>query len=652
MIRRTISVSATLLLGLAAFVVLATPASAIPTTGWATWTPITGSSNNYATTMQLPARGFPQAMVATDSRANVQLASGDSTFLSTSTEVGAKYGSSKGNAYLLLRPKADNATDPSTTTYTFNHPTPNTGWAFVLGDIDADKVQISAKSADGTPLTATQINQWKTGHNAFNYAGGTDLPTWDPATSTLSGNAAAADTNGASAWFEPDVSISSLTFVFTRRAGFPVYQTWFASVARTISGTVTDVSAAGGSCPIDQTTVQLTGPDGEDLASTKPVNGAYSFGQYATQAGYVVSILPPAGCAVVANQQHTVSTAAADATADFTLRQIIPQAVSGTVRTTAGDPVAGVQITLTPPAGPTKVITTDALGNYLFDDNAEQSGYTVAVTAVPAGFHTDAASSHIFDIPIGAAVTAQDFTLSELPTVSGRITGGGDPLGAVTVTLTPSGGGTPVTTETKGDGTYTFEHVPADTYDITVTPPAGYRSPPPRNNVTVGTADKTGQDFALTRPGALGGQVIDSATATAAADATITVRGPDGDQRVPVEADGSYFLDGLTSGTYEITVTAPAGYLAVGPSTRTVVITDRGEIRGGQDFTIRTAPPTSTAPPRPTQTATTNPVVPQASAGPVLADTGPRDVGAELLLAVALLGLGLGLTVAARKRHG
>jgi hypothetical protein len=145
------------------------------------------------------------------------------------------------------------------------------------------------------------------------------------ATSTLEGNAGASDTNGASGWFEPNISISSLTFVFTRRAGFPVYQTWFASVAGTISGTVTDVWAGRNSCPIDDATVHLIGPHGEELATTQPVGGAYSFGQYATQAGYVVRIDQPAGCAVVGPAQRTVSTAVSDTAADFSLRRVIPR---------------------------------------------------------------------------------------------------------------------------------------------------------------------------------------------------------------------------------------------------------------------------------------------------------------------------------------
>lgn len=610
MSRHVAAVAGAALVGLlGAVFVGAGPAAAARTTGWATWTPITGSSNDYATTMQLPALGFPKATVATDSRANVQLPSGASTFLggaadSTPTDVGIKYGSSRGMPYLNLRPKADNASSPSRTTYTFDTPTPDTGWAFVLGDIDADQVQIAAKDPAGTALTPAQIDQWF--QSVFNYASstpGADAPTWDAATSTLTGNAGAVDTNGASGWFEPNIAISSLTLTFTQRSGFPVYQTWFASVARTISGTVTDVSAGAGSCPVQDAVIHLIGPGGQELATTHPAgDGTYSFGQYATQPGYIVRIDRPDGCAVLGAVQHTVNTSAADASADFLLRQVIPQPVSGTVTAQDGTPVAGVEITLTPPGGGTPtVVTTDASGQYLFDDNAEVAGYAVAVTGIPDGYQVSGVASRSFDILPGTPVTGQDFTLVEQPSVSGVVTGGDGPLGGVTITLTPSGGGTPVSTTTRGDGSYVFDHVPAGDYDLAVTPPAGYHPAPPRTGVTVAGVNVTGQDFALTRPGTLGGAVSDISTSSAPepiSAAIITITGPGVDQTLHTDADGSYFLDNLDPGDYTITLTVPDSYTAAGTTSHSVTITAAGENRGGQDFTIAHAsPPPSSTPP-------------------------------------------------------
>jgi hypothetical protein len=208
---------------------LAAPAFAV-TDRWAAWSPVDGASNAFRLTMTQQARGFPAATVATDSRSPVQVPTGATAFLGPGTPPGAKYGSSASNPYLVLRARADSPTAPSTTTYSFDAPTPDTGWAFVLGDIDADQVAITATDATGTPVPATEVDTWFRG--TFNYTGGADQPTWNATTSTLTGNAGAVDTDGAAGWFEPDVRLSSLTMTFTRRAGFPVYQTWFVSRAR------------------------------------------------------------------------------------------------------------------------------------------------------------------------------------------------------------------------------------------------------------------------------------------------------------------------------------------------------------------------------------------------------------------------------------
>ena len=221
---------------------LAQPVAAL-TDRWAAWAPITGVSNDYSTTMTQRSAGFPVATMASDSKSNVQLPSGASAFLGAGTPPGAKYGSSINQSYAVLRAKADTATTPSTTTYTFENPTPDTGWAFVLGDIDADQVQVRATDEAGDAVPASQIDSWFQG--AFNYAGEAAVPTWQSGASTLTGSPGALDTNGASGWFEPDIRLTSLSFVFTRLSGFPVYQTWFVSRARPIGGVVTDTSAVG-----------------------------------------------------------------------------------------------------------------------------------------------------------------------------------------------------------------------------------------------------------------------------------------------------------------------------------------------------------------------------------------------------------------------
>ncbi|WP_454852722.1 hypothetical protein [Promicromonospora soli] len=237
------ALAAAVLVAIAA-VVPAISTSAETRPGWADWDPLTGSAGDWSTTMRLPAAGFPAATVTSDSRGGVGVISGASSWLSAATPPGELYGSSRGQQYLNLRPQADRPTSPSTTTYSFERPTPAGGWAFVLGDIDADRAIVAARGADGRLLTGAELG-WQGGFNYCAVDGAPsctgdpdDAPAWNPATREVTGNVRAADTSGAAGWFRPTTPITTLTIEFYQRSGFPVYQTWFASLARDIAGTV------------------------------------------------------------------------------------------------------------------------------------------------------------------------------------------------------------------------------------------------------------------------------------------------------------------------------------------------------------------------------------------------------------------------------
>ena len=151
------------------------------------------------------------------------------------------------------------------------------------------------------------------------------------------------------------------------------------------------------------------------------------------------------------------------------MRRIIPQPVSGTVRAD-GAPLEGVTVTLHAPDGTTTTTTTASDGTYLLDDNAVDDGYFVSIDVPPGYAGTDQRAP--FDID-AVPITGQDFTLTANPDVSGTVSGGGDGLGGVTVTLTPATGPA-LTTVTAADGTYTFPRVTPRTYRISVDPPIGF----------------------------------------------------------------------------------------------------------------------------------------------------------------------------------
>ncbi len=637
--RRAIVAAAGLLV-LALVVVPWVSAAAATTSHWAQWTPLAGSSGAYTTTMQLPVGGFPVANVTTDSRSGqVGIQTGVSAWLGTATPPGAAYGSSQGMPYLNLRPRADNATSPSSTTYTFDRPTPSSGWAFVLGDIDADRAVVTARGVDGQLLTGAELG-WQGG---FNYCAVsprpacagvvTDVATWNPATGEVAGNAAGTDTSGASGWFQPTVPITSLTISFFQRSGFPVYQTWFAALARDISGTV--LHQADG--PIAGATLTLRGADGTTLATTTSApDGTYSFAGYAAADGFTVAIKAPtappgeAGYIVVGPSQLPANLAAADAVGvDFVVRDIVPVPVGGVVATDGGLPVPGATVTLTESGGATLSAVSDSDGAYIFD--AVPLGDYMFSLAPPAGYSVVSIPDPV-TISGGSqvAITDQDFVVHADASAAGAVTAGGTGVPGALVTLTGPGGTR--TSATKANGTYAFHSLPPGDYAVSIEVPSGYAAAGPTSqSVTIGSQDVADIDFAIARPGAIGGVVTDDA-GDPVAGVTLVIDGPGGQIPLVTDEAGVYIADGLAAGDYTIVLTPPDNFTA-DTTERAVTISPAGENRLDQDFALEAA----VAPaPSPSSTA----ALPATGA-----DTMPLVAGA-----IALLAIGAVLLFVARRR--
>ncbi len=602
---------------LVAALVGALPAAAATTTAWATWQPLTGAGGAYATTVQVAARPALTATMTSDSRAGqVGVISGASTWLSQGTPVGEKYGSSINQQYLNLRPKADSPTSPSTTTYSFARPTPTSGWTFVLGDIDADAVRIQAIGVDGQTLTADDLGF----NGGFNYcAPGTagkpscsgdaaDFPAWDAATQTLTGNAAASDTSGSAAWFEPSVPIISLTFFFTQRSGFPIYQTWFASIARDITGTVTD-NADG---PLPGAALTLTDANGDVVATTTTdADGAYSFPGFVATDGYTVTVTVPEGKIAVSPAAQTVDLTTDDGTAAFEVRDIVSVAVSGRVvdEQDAGVPGAVITIDGVEPA------TTDADGGFLIE-GVPVGPHTVEITP-PPGFTTTETAEIV--VPEGSEepIALGDLVVVENPDLSGTVSAAG--TGVPGVTITVDDGDESVTTVTDEDGAYTFPRLPAGEYEITMTTPDGYvASGPATRTENLTTADLANVDFELARPGSISGEVRTDDGAPVAG-VVITVESDEVSQELTTDDDGGYAISDLPPASYDLTIAAPEGRTIIGPATATFVITAAGESFVGQNFTVSVAVVIPTDPP--TQNPT-DPASPPDTGGGQLPSTG------------------------------
>jgi hypothetical protein len=630
---------------------LATDASAATTSQWAGWSALTGVSNDYTATVTVANKPALIADVTTDSRSgSVGVISGASTWLATSTPVGAKYGSSQGKPYLNLRPRADNATSPSTTTYTFRTPTPTSGWTFVLGDIDADKVQIRAIGPDGVPLTAAQLGY----RSSFNYCvtgvcaptqTPADLPSWEPSTATLSSdptvNPKSLDTSGASAWFEPNAPIAALSFVYTRVTGFPVFQTWFASLARDISGTVADQTTGA----LDGVPVTLTDANGAVVGTATTAGGGhYSFPGYLATGGYTVSISPPSGKIAVTAPSATADLSATDAVVDFTVRDIVPVAVSGVVRDANNQPIAGATVTID---GVSALTAPD--GSYLFD--TVPVGTHQAVLTTPDGYSITA-SPPPFTIASGVEtpITGQDFTVAADPSISGTVRASG--IGVAGVVVTTNGPGGTVSTATAADGTYRFPGLSAGSYTVTVAAPDGTivegNADVP---VSIAGADVSGVDFALARTGSIGGTVLDDGSA-GVPGAVLTIAGPGATSTVTVSTDGSFGISDLPPGVYTVSLDVPVGYTTSDPLSRTVTITGAGETFAAEDFVLRPAPAGPGMPPVASDPSVSGGAA--AGATQALAATGSASAsGLPLLLAGALLNVGAAAIAlgGVRRRH-
>ncbi len=569
---------------LTGFAIAASPASAATTPQWADWTELAGSGGNYSTSVQIAETPELSAEMQSDSRSGqIGVISGASTWLGPGTPVGEKYGSSRDQQYLNLRPKADTSTGASTTTYTFSRPTPTTNWTFVLGDIDADQVQVRAIGPDGVALTAEQL-----GYNGgFNYCApgitgkpsctgsANDVPQWDAATQTLTGNAAASDTAGSAGWFEPTAPMSSLTLEFTSRLGFPIYQTWFASLARDVTGTVTDASGTGAGVVLT-----LTDASGAIIGTTTTgPGGTYAFTGVQATEGYAVHAKAPEGKIVSGANAKPVDLGSADAVADFAIRDIVPVAVSGTVRDLDGAPVPGAIVTI-PGVGE---IATGPDGSYLFDEVPIGTyqptvqlpgGYTVVTNPLP--FAIDGSSED--------PITDVDFVAVELPALSGTVSAGGSASPGVTVTAIGPGGDV-LSTVTDADGNYEFPGLPAGEYRISIQVPDGAESVgPAERTVSVAAEDVANIDFELARAGSVSGMV--TAGGMPVSGATLTLAGPDGPLIGLTTDEGVYDFSGLPAGDYLITVTPPEGFVVEGSASRSVTVTAAGEVFVDQDFVL------------------------------------------------------------------
>ncbi|MBT1611311.1 carboxypeptidase-like regulatory domain-containing protein [Curtobacterium poinsettiae] len=654
----------------------ATSASAEPVGNWGTFT-LSGASRAYTGTMTLA--GFPETTFTSDSRQST-VVSGASTWQSASTPSGAVYGTSRGTTYMNQRPNVDSpTTGASTTTYTFAEPTPGAqSWSFVLGDVDADRATISATVSGGGAATAEQLG-YVSSYNSCSAAvaggpsctadpddtTGQDRPTWDPATRTLRGNTGAVDTAGATAWFTPTVSLTSLTITYHQRSGFPGYQTWFANRTAAITGTATLDGA-----PIPGAIVRVTAPRGTVYTTTTDPDGTYAFPQLPVIANYRVEITPPDG-AEGPDQPTRVSLAQAgspggvDQQADFAFTS--PEdtvSVIGTVVDEDGRPVSNLEVVITDPDSGDVLVdtTTNSDGVYTGSDLPADTDLDVSVADEPPVTITtgdDDAAPVVPDvIDAAAAVVA---------TVAGAVSldGASVPAGAV-VELVDGTGAVVASTETDADGRYVFATA-AGTYTVrTERPEPGATGATSNTGVTAVAGERASSDLPFASAATAAevttdqpGTVVDT-NGEPVPDVEVVAAPTDTQSGDPVSVvtddDGAFDLTGLEPTTeYVVSVDVEGAEAAT-------VVTPESGAATPLAFVVRAAVGPAPAPspsPSPSGAPSAAPTVPAAGSGsgsaPVsgqgdAGDGGPlaytgADLGPGLIAAGVLVLLGAALLV-------
>ena len=284
-------------------------------------------------------------------------------------------------------------------------------------------------------------------------------------TGVLTGNAAAIDTDGASGWFQPTVPLSSLTFVFTWRAGFPVYQTWFATETAALSGTVTAIGGGG----LPGASVEILASDGTIAGTaTTGADGTYSFEGLARQQ-YLAHVVAPAGYATPGGDSDTFADLSDGDLAGFNFELSPLFAVGGTV-TAGGRPVPGATIDCFDQGqAPTGTVFTDAAGVYSCPPVTLGKQYSVILMAVPDGYAL--AGNTFLGFDVDAAVTDLDFSVISNLTIGGSVVDEqGSPVPDAPVDLLDEQGNQVDSTTTDSKGAYEFQHVPGGTYRVVAGP--------------------------------------------------------------------------------------------------------------------------------------------------------------------------------------
>jgi hypothetical protein len=285
--------------------------------------------------------------------------------------------------------------------------------------------------------------------------------------------------------------------------------------------------------------MELFGPTTEYFHTLTDSDGHYSFDAVPESVEFLLLpslsgyIFDPEAVGIYLQYHQTV---------DFEATSTATYNISGYVETNIGDGVEGVSMEL---HGPTETLVTftDSYGYYSFDDLA-QGDYTLTPTL----------DSYVFDpeeqtfTDLQADETA-DFTATSTATysISGYVTRS-DGVGLEFVLISLYGGGQSTSTFTHGDGSYSFDDLPAGGNYVVSAPGCCLYIFDPLDQYFDNLQSNERADFE-TISIYVNGYVYDLDTGEGLNGVTITMSGgPEFETRTTTTQDGSYYFTDVPSG--------------------------------------------------------------------------------------------------------
>ncbi|HEX7313492.1 MAG TPA: DUF2012 domain-containing protein [Pyrinomonadaceae bacterium] len=460
-----------------------------------------------------------------------------------------------GNYSFTVPVNGDYVVAPSKTHYTFDRASATFNGvtadrtADFVATVNRHKISGSVKRANGAAMSGVTV--------------------------TLSGNqAATATTDAQGAYSFANLPAGAAYTVTPSRPGYD-----FAPASKSFTDLGADQTADFTVTPSNVALAGRVTVDGAALAgvtvtlsgartgtATTDANGNYSF-TVTSEGGYIVT--PTKAHYKFAPASLTFNNPTAAQTADFAAT-LDRHKISGRVLDKHNVALASVSVSLS--GAQTATTTTDAQGNYAFNNLAAGGNYTVGVSK--ANYSFSPVSVPFNDL--GADQVA-NFTGTLLDyVVRGRVTSGAASLAGVTVTLSGSKSGT-ATTDSNGNYSFT---VPAEG-NYTVTPSLKHYTFAPASASFNNLGGDRTADFAATlNRHTISGRVADK-NGAGVQGATVTLSGSQ-TATATTDAQGNFSFANLPAGgNYTLNVTR-ANYTFAPPS---IAVNDLGANSASNNFT-------------------------------------------------------------------